>query len=147
MIASADIAEQLLHASCISIDEQAVLIEGPSGSGKSDIALRLIDRGAVLVSDDYTIVIRDGGRLIARTPRTIAGRIEVRGIGIIEMPYEDDVEIVLIIQAENTPLRMPEPQIRNISGIAIPVIALNLLQSSAPIKAEFARRRYGRIAQ
>ncbi|MGO4863291.1 HPr kinase/phosphorylase, partial [Campylobacter jejuni] len=63
-----------------------VLIAGPSGSGKSDLALRLIDRGAVLVSDDYTLLHVEGGELHATAPVTIAGRIEVRGIGIVDRP-------------------------------------------------------------
>ena len=62
-----------------------MLITGPSGSGKSDLALRLLDRGFTLVSDDQTIVRRDGDRLLASAPPTIAGKLEIRGIGIVEM--------------------------------------------------------------
>ena len=64
---------------------RAVLISGPSGSGKSDLALRLIDRGFTLVSDDQTIVRRDGDRLFASAPPTIKGKLEIRGVGIVEM--------------------------------------------------------------
>ena len=64
-----------------------MLITGPSGSGKSDLALRLLDRGFTLVSDDQTIVRRDGDRLIASAPPTIAGKLEIRGIGIVEMEH------------------------------------------------------------
>ena len=62
-----------------------MLISGPSGSGKSDLALRLLDRGFTLVSDDQTIVRKDGDRLIASAPPTIKGKLEIRGIGIVEM--------------------------------------------------------------
>ena len=64
---------------------------GPSGSGKSDLALRLLDRGFTLVSDDQTIVSRDGDRLIASAPPNIAGKLEIRGIGIVDMDTVDDV--------------------------------------------------------
>ena len=74
-----------VHASTVAIDGRAVLISGPSGSGKSDLALRLLDRGFTLVSDDQTIVRADGDRLIASAPPTIAGKLEVRGIGIVDM--------------------------------------------------------------
>ena len=69
----------------MAIDGRAVLIAGPSGAGKSDLALRLIDRGFTLVSDDQTIVKRDGDRLLASAPPTIAGKLEIRGIGIVDM--------------------------------------------------------------
>ena len=75
------LSSETLHASTVSIKGRAVLIEGPSGSGKSDLALRLIDRGATLVSDDYTIVRRIDGNLIASAPPNIAGLCEVRGCG------------------------------------------------------------------
>ena len=61
------------------------MITGPSGSGKSDLTLRLLDRGFVLVSDDQTIVKRDGDRLFASPPPTIAGKLDIRGIGVVEM--------------------------------------------------------------
>src|SRR3546814_13901309 len=72
------ISSETLHASCVAIGGRAVLIEGPSGSGKSDLALRLIDRGAKLVADDYTILTREYGAPKASTPPPIAGRIGVR---------------------------------------------------------------------
>ena len=73
------------HASTVAVDGRAVLITGPSGSGKSDLALRLLDRGFTLVSDDQTIVRREGNKLIASAPPNIAGKLEIRGVGIVEM--------------------------------------------------------------
>ena len=67
------ISAETLHASTVALDGRAVVISGPSGSGKSDLALRLLDRGFVLVSDDQTIVKKDGDRLLATAPPTIAG--------------------------------------------------------------------------
>jgi serine kinase of HPr protein (carbohydrate metabolism regulator) len=77
-----ELSSETLHASCVAIKGRAVLIEGRSGEGKSDLALRLIDRGAVLVSDDQTICQRRDGVLHATPPATIAGKIEVRSVGI-----------------------------------------------------------------
>lgn len=136
------VSSETLHASCVAIDGQAVLIEGRSGAGKSDLALRLIDRGAVLVSDDYTVLIRKGKQLIASAPATIAGKIEVRGLGIIAMPHRDDVPVGLVITLSNDVERMP-PEIvrRRIAGVDIPSIILDGHQNSAPIKVELALKR------
>ena len=79
------LSSETVHASTVASDGRAVLISGPSGSGKSDLALRLLDRGFTLVSDDQTIVRRDGDRLVASAPPTIKGKLEIRGIGIVEM--------------------------------------------------------------
>jgi serine kinase of HPr protein (carbohydrate metabolism regulator) len=76
-----------IHATCVAIGGQGVLIMGPSGIGKSDLALRLIDRGATLVSDDYTEIELVEGALTGRPPATIAGKIEVRGVGIVTMVF------------------------------------------------------------
>src|SRR3712207_9214581 len=83
------------HASCVAISGCAVLIGGRSGSGKSDLALRLIDRGASLVSDDQTMVRRLNGRLLASAPPSIVGKLEVRGLGILELQTAKDVPVCL----------------------------------------------------
>ena len=79
------LSSETLHASTVALDGRAVLICGPSGSGKSDLALRLIDRGFRLVSDDQTIVRKEGSKLIASAPPTIHGKLEIRGLGIIDI--------------------------------------------------------------
>lgn len=136
------ISSETLHASCVSIDGRAVLIEGRPGSGKSDLTLRLIDRGAQLVSDDYTILIRSGDQLLATAPATIAGRIEVRGLGIIDMPYVERVPVVMLIAVTDDPHRLPlEPEFRLIAGVTLPAVPLAALESSAPIKVELALKR------
>ena len=89
------LSSETLHASTVALDGRAVLISGPSGSGKSDLALRLLDRGFTLVSDDQTIVRKDGNKLIASAPPTIHGRLEIRGIGIVEMETVSDVPVAL----------------------------------------------------
>ena len=129
-----------LHATTVAIDGVAVMIEGASGSGKSDLALRLIDRGAVLVSDDQTLVIRVGKTLRARPPSTIAGRIEVHGIGILAMPHVEDVPVGLLVRIDGAIERMPERRARKIAGIDVRQFAVDPFHASAPIKVELALR-------
>ncbi len=135
------LSSETLHASCVAIDGRAVLIEGRSGEGKSDLALRLIDRGAALVADDYTICTRRDGVLHAKPPATIAGKIEVRGIGLVTLPHTDSAAVALLVTIFDDPPRMPEgPQSRKIAGVDVPVVALPALEPSAPIKVELALR-------
>jgi serine kinase of HPr protein (carbohydrate metabolism regulator) len=137
---------ETVHASCVAIGGRAVLISGPSGSGKSDLALRLIDRGAVLVSDDYTVLEVRGGALLASPPETIAGRIEVRGVGIVEQPFVTALPVALLIDLARPPERMPEPASVVIAGAAVPAIGLSALEASAPIKVEAALTSHGLAA-
>ena len=135
-----ELSSDRLHATTVSIDGRAVMIEGVSGSGKSDLALRLIDRGAILVSDDQTLVVRAGKRLLARAPTTIAGRIEVRGIGILALPHVDDVPVALLVRVDGAIERMPERRVRRIAGIDVRQFAVDPFHASAPIKVELALR-------
>jgi len=134
---------ELVHASCVAIGGRAVLIAGTSGHGKSDLALRLIDRGARLVSDDYTIVATHGGRLLASSPDTIAGKIEVRGVGIVEIEPVRDAPVALVVDLDLAVDRLPEPGSRAIAGVAVPRVGLSALEASAPIKVEQALRLFG----
>lgn len=130
-----------IHASCVAIGGRAVLIAGPSGSGKSDLSLRLIDRGASLVSDDYTRLSVRGGALMASAPERIAGRIEVRNIGIVDLTATGSVPVAAFIDGTAAGERLPEPSVQRICGIDIPRIALALLEPSAPIKVELFLRQ------
>ncbi len=131
-----ELSSDTIHASCVAIDGRAVLLAGRSGVGKSDLALRLIDRGATLVSDDYTQLVRRGDTLRAAPPGTIAGRIEVRGVGIVEMRHVADVAVALLIELDAPLARMPEFATRRLAGIDVPVAALAPLEASAPLKIE-----------
>jgi serine kinase of HPr protein (carbohydrate metabolism regulator) len=133
----------LLHATAVAIHGRAVLITGPSGAGKSDLALRLIDRGAMLVSDDQVELQVKNDRLIASTPATIAGRMEVRGIGIVAMAHAGPMPVALLIEIAERMDRMPEPRTQALCGEQIPVVALDPFEASAPIKAELALRECG----
>ena len=132
-----------IHATCVSIGGRGVLISGPSGSGKSDLALRLIDRGARLVSDDYTSIRRAGDHLLASAPDTIAGRIEVRGIGIVAFPAEAGIPVCLIAELGRTPERLPLAGRHMLLDVAIPSVVLAALEASAPIKLESALDLFG----
>jgi len=138
------LSTETLHASTVAIDGRAVLIMGPSGSGKSDLALRLLDRGFSLVSDDQTIVRRDGDRLIASAPSQIAGKLEVRGIGIVEMPTQPDVPVSLIIELTGDIQRLPDDDRElRVLGVAVPLFTVDAMTASAPAKVVVALDRFG----
>jgi serine kinase of HPr protein (carbohydrate metabolism regulator) len=134
------LSSDVIHASTVSIRDRAVLLAGPSGAGKSDLALRLIDRGAILVSDDYTELRRRDGKLYAGAPARLTGRIEVRGIGIVEMPYAGETEVALVLDLNDTIERMPEHATRQLAGVEVPVARIAPFEASAPIKVELLLR-------
>ena len=138
------LSAETVHGSTVAIGGRAVLITGPSGSGKSDLALRLVDRGFSLVSDDQTIVKKDGGRLVASAPPTIAGKLEIRGIGIIDMEQIDNVPVALIVELTGDIQRMPDDsRERPILGIKLPLITIDAMTASAPSKVVLALDRMG----
>lgn len=93
----------ILHASCVTIERRGLLILGPSGSGKSSLAIRLLGCGATLVSDDRTVVTATTGRLVASCPSpAIRGLIEARGIGLLQSPTADEAEIALVVDLGQT---------------------------------------------
>ncbi|WP_253339372.1 HPr kinase/phosphorylase [Sphingobium sp. OAS761] len=135
------LSSETLHATSVAVDGLAILLCGPSGAGKSDLALRLIDRGASLVSDDYTLVKRIDGRLVACSPDSIAGRMEVRGVGIVAMPHVGDVPVTLLVDLTDQVERLPvSGASRIIAGIATPVAQIVPFEASAAIKVELALR-------
>ena len=135
----------LVHATSVVIDGRVVLLGGRSGAGKSDLALRLIDRGALLLSDDYTDLEARGPTLYARPPEKIAGRIEIRGIGIVDMAFAGDGPVALMLDLDADPVRLPDdpPPTSRLCGIDIPTLGFAAFESSAPIKAEQALLRHG----
>jgi len=98
-----------IHASCIAVGKQGVLLLGDSGAGKSDLALRLIDDGAMLVSDDRTELYVSRGMLHARAPKSIAGLLEVRGLGIVALPFAKSAPLGLAVKLGAQPKRLPDP--------------------------------------
>ncbi len=134
-----------MHATCVAIGDNGVLLRGPPGSGKSDLALRLITgpppdgRGAArLVADDLVTLSKENGRVIARAPERIAGLLEIRGVGIRRVPHSEAAQVVLIVDlvsADAVPRLPPEPfPSETLLGLPIPVAALAPFEASAPIK-------------
>ncbi|WP_417810477.1 HPr kinase/phosphorylase [Thalassospira alkalitolerans] len=113
-----------IHANCVALGPHAILLRGPSGSGKSNLALRLIRAGGRLVSDDRTDLSAQDGKLIATSPALIARLCEVRGIGIVRgLAYQGagDVRVIFDLVADPAEIeRMPDPQSEAFCGISIP---------------------------
>lgn len=141
---SRPLSSEAVHASTVAIDGRGVLITGRSGSGKSDLALRLLDRGFALVSDDQTLVRRDGDRLIASAPPQIAGKLEVRGLGIIEMDTAGEVPVALLVELTSDMQRLPDDgRERQILGVALPLVTIDATTASAASKVAIALDRLG----
>ncbi|AEH61883.1 HPr kinase/phosphorylase [Zymomonas mobilis] len=129
----------LIHATTIFIKNHGVLLIGASGSGKSDLALRLIDRGAILVSDDYSLIEDDPEKrlLVASPPSHIAGLLEIRGVGIVKMPFSPKANLALAVILDDSVERMPDPADSvEILGRALPLLTLKAFEASTPIKIE-----------
>lgn len=128
----------LLHGTCILHRGQGILLLGASGSGKSDLAVRLLDRGANLVGDDYLEAEVRQGALWVRPAPTLAGLIEVRHIGICRVDHQPEACIDLIVRLDAEPARLPDAESENLLGLVLPRISLNAYEASAPLKLEFA---------
>ena len=130
------------QGTCIAFGEEAVLFRGPSGSGKSDLALRCIEKGADLISDDQTILCRKNKKIIASAPKTIAGKLEVRGIGIVDFPYREDASLVLVLDLinEGASERLPKIDFVDYFDIKIPNLRILSFESSAVEKVSLALR-------
>jgi HPr kinase/phosphorylase len=140
---------ELVHGTCVALGPHAALLRGGSGSGKSDLALRFLaleaehDLQPQLVADDQVWVERKGdGRLVASAPATIAGKIEVRGLGILHLPHRPNAQLILVadlVPAEEVPRMPPERGERiTLAGVAVPVVKLAPFEPSAPLKLKLA---------
>lgn len=144
---------EVVHGTCIALGPRAALLRGPSGSGKSDLALRflfLARRGPAaleppaLVADDQVVVRRDNDRVLASAPQSIAGQMEVRGVGIVTLKPVPETELVLVVDlADHDPVeRHPENNITTqMAGVDLPLLRLAPFEASAPIKLALALAR------
>ena len=131
-----------VHATSIDIDGAGVLLRGPSASGKSDLALRMIANGARLVADDRTDLAVKDGRVFASAPAALAGRLEVRGIGILTVGAVQDSPLALVIDlvAPADVERLPDPTKAELLGIRLPLLRLAPFEASAPTKVHAAHQ-------
>jgi serine kinase of HPr protein (carbohydrate metabolism regulator) len=135
-----------VHGTVVALAGRGVLLRGPSGVGKSDLALRLIDRGARLVADDRVDLSVRRGRVMAAAPRPLAGLIEARGVGIVAVPRRRSAEIVLVVDLVGRERvdRMPDADRCVLFGRSLPRLRLAPFEASTPVKLRLALARSGR---
>ena len=146
--------EITLHGTCVGFGERGVLIIGPPGSGKSSLALRLMDepgygiathlmRGE-LVSDDQVVVRRTETGLVASAPPTLAGKFEIRGLGIVSVPTQAAVSVALVVSLKPHAEieRLPHPRTYEILGIALPTVEIDGNSASAPARLRASLNKF-----
>ncbi|MBD2842414.1 HPr kinase/phosphorylase [Erythrobacter rubeus] len=134
----------ILQATAVAIEGRALLMEGPPGIGKSSLALALIDRGAVLIGDDGVTLERHGDQAIASPPPNIAGLLEVRGVGLINLPVADPTPVALVLTLGETGERLPDnAPTRDLLGIQVPVLPFLPGEIAPARRAEIALAAHG----
>lgn len=134
----------LHQASCVAINGRGLVVEGPPGSGKSSLALALIDRGAALVGDDGLSLRADGRRLLASPAPAIAGLMEIRNVGLVEMPFVRDVPVALVIRLDpGAPRAVEAAQSIAFFGVQMPAVQLWPGSPVLALRAEWALRIHG----
>lgn len=129
----------LLHGSAVRLGDKGILLLGKSGRGKSDLALQMIDQGAILVADDQISIRREGDRLIAKAPARLAGLLEVRGLGVVRQPYmESPLDLVVDLDLDEEETRVPDPLSVSWHGLDLPKIRIQAKAASAVAKIRFA---------
>jgi serine kinase of HPr protein (carbohydrate metabolism regulator) len=131
-----------INGTCVAIDGHGVLLRGPSGSGRSDLALRLIDEGARLVADDWAEVTVEAGRVFLSAPPAIAGLIEARGLGVLALGGATRAPLALVVDLVDSSAveRMPESSSCDIAGTPVPCVRLAPFEASAAAKVRLAVR-------
>lgn len=151
-----EISTERVHGTCVALGPAAVLIRGASGAGKSDLALRFIMASQVgfspakdrrLVSDDQVLLTRDGKRLVAAAPAAISGKLEVRGVGIIDVSALASASVVAVVDLARREMveRMPEEgRTVVIAGTTLPLHHLYAFEASAPLKLALILEKYSK---
>ncbi|MEM8723965.1 MAG: serine kinase [Pseudomonadota bacterium] len=141
-----DTRQLLTGVSVVAIGDRALMIEGPPGSGKSSLALALIDRGAILIGDDGVSLLREGDRLIAAPPPSVSGVIEIRNVGLVEMAVAPPTPLALLLSLERDAERLPEHAARrDIAGGSVPALGFTPGTIAPAMRAEAAMREHGLI--
>ena len=126
-----------VYSTSVVLDDNGILITGDSGSGKSDLALRLIDNGATLISDDITICKKQIDHIFLSSPCQTKGLLEVREVGIITVPFVEQIKLKMVVKLINERLeRLPKKKFCKLIGIDIPLLTINGLNSSSVIKVK-----------
>ena len=134
----------LMGVTAVAIAGRALILEGPPGVGKSGLALALIDRGAQLIGDDGVRTKRSTDRLLVNPPPNIAGLIEIRNVGIVEMPVAEQVPLALILMLSDNAERLPERAgSRNFLGCTIPELPFTPGAIAPAVRAEWALHQHG----
>jgi serine kinase of HPr protein (carbohydrate metabolism regulator) len=131
---------RLVHGACVAFGARGVLLRGPSGSGKSDLAFRLIGLGAVLVADDQVALAAEDGRLVASAPERLFGLLELRGLGLASMPVAARAGLALVVDLvpRDAVPRLPEPRHATLEGLDLPLLALHAFDLTAAVKVRLA---------
>lgn len=134
----------ILQATAIALEGRALAIEGPPGAGKSSLALALIERGAALIGDDGVTLTREGDALLTTPPPNIAGLLEVRGVGLVELPTAPPTPLALVLELGERAERLPEEvRLREILGVAVPVLPFEPGTIAPAERAIWALRKHG----
>jgi serine kinase of HPr protein (carbohydrate metabolism regulator) len=137
------VSAALHQASCVAIDGRALLIEGPPGSGKSSLALALIDRGAMLVGDDGVALEMREDRIWASPPPNIAGNLEIRNVAIVELPAVEAPVALLVRLDKAAPRHVEQADRARVLGCELPLVLLWPDSPALALRAEWALRLHG----
>jgi serine kinase of HPr protein (carbohydrate metabolism regulator) len=143
------LARELVHGTCVALGKRAALLRGSSGAGKSDLALRFLalpaegEERPMLVADDQVwVAAGQNGELLVSPPDTLAGKIEVRGLGIVDVPFVAEARLVLVcdlVASAEIPRMPPEPwESTTIGGVELPAMRVTPFEASAPVKLKMA---------